>query len=346
MKLSALNLVPIREGQNAQDAIASHIKLAQHLEKIGIERMWIAEHHNMQNLASSSTQLLIMHTLANTQTLKVGSGGVMLPNHSPYVVAEQYGTLATIFPGRVELGLGRAPGTDGLTAFALRKGRKHGDFRQEIAELRSYFDGTAEVNAYPAKNVAVPFYILGSSTESAYLAAELGLPYAFASHFAPAMLVDAVNIYRQHFKPSQYLAKPYVIVGVNAIVADSDEEAESLATTQSQFYLNVVTNAQNKLQPPAKSDDALWDEIISSNRSIHFGPVDISELSQHNSYRRLVDKMTGYTLKGTKESVKAQLHALQTKVEFDEIIAQSFIFDEGKQAYSYTLLKEVVEEMG
>ena len=211
MKLSILNLAPVREGQTYLQAVDSMVNLAKHAERIGIERYWIAEHHNMKNLVSSATALLIQHTLANTKTLRVGSGGVMLPNHSPYVVAEQYGTLETLYPNRVELGLGRAPGTDMQTAAALRRGRNSLDFPAEIAELRGYFKDCNPVSAYPSAGLNIPFYILGSSTESAYLAAELGLPYAFASHFAPRMMEMAVEIYRKNFKPSTYLAEPYVI---------------------------------------------------------------------------------------------------------------------------------------
>ncbi|STY60987.1 Alkanal monooxygenase alpha chain [Mannheimia haemolytica] len=254
-KLSILNLVPIREGQTAKQAVDSMVKLAKHAESIGIERYWIAEHHNMKNLASSATQLLIQHALSHTEKLRVGSGGVMLPNHSPYIVAEQYGTLETLYPNRVELGLGRAPGTDMRTATALRRNAQSLPFPDEISELKGYFEGTNSVSAYPAQGLNVPFYILGSSPESAYLAAERGLPYAFASHFAPRFMDDAVRIYRTHFKPSEVLDKPYVILGVNAIAAETDQEAEQLATTQTQSFLNVVTNAQNYLQPPVESDD-------------------------------------------------------------------------------------------
>ncbi len=341
MKLSLLNLVPVREGQDYAAAMQSMITLAQHAEKIGMERLWIAEHHNMKNLASSATSLLIQHALANTQTLRVGSGGVMLPNHSPYVVAEQYGTLATLYPNRVELGLGRAPGTDMRTAYALRKNRQHGDFAEEIAELRAYFDDTANVSAYPAAGLDVPFYILGSSTESAYLAAELGLPYAFASHFAPRMLQMAVQIYRQNFKPSKHLAAPYVIVGVNAIVADTDEEAKSLATTQTQFFINVVTNAQQKLQPPMSSNEKVWQHHTQAKRATHFAPV---ELPIYSEDRAVVESMTACSLIGSSESVAFQLDSLAKSVQFDEIMAVSYIFDETKQMHSYSLLKEIVDK--
>ena len=344
MKLSILNLVPVREGQTYAQAVNAMIRLAQHAENIGIERYWIAEHHNMKNLVSSATALLIQHTLANTRTLRVGSGGVMLPNHSPYVVAEQYGTLETLYPNRVELGLGRAPGTDMRTASALRRGQNSLDFPAEIAELRGYFEDCNPVSAYPSAGLNVPFYILGSSTESAYLAAELGLPYAFASHFAPRMLEMAVEIYRKHFKPSPHLAAPYVIIGVNAIVAETDAEATQLATSQTQFFLNVVTNAQQNLQPPLASDDEVWKAQIHAQNTPHFGPVDFREIPLYNQERTIVEQMTACSLIGSPQTVAFQLKQLRDKVHFDEIIAVSYIFDEQKQAHSYTMLKDIVDK--
>lgn len=344
MKLSILNLVPVREGQNYQQAINSMVKLAQHAENIGVERYWIAEHHNMKNLASSATALLIQHTLANTKKLRVGSGGVMLPNHSPYSVAEQYGTLETLYPNRLELGLGRAPGTDMQTAMALRRGRYDFDFPAEIAELRGYFDDTRAVHAYPAAGLSIPFYILGSSTESAFLAAELGLPYAFASHFAPRMMEMAVEIYRRNFKASKYLEKPYVILGVNAIVANSDEQAQHLATTQTQFFLNVVTSAQQKMQPPLASDEEVWKQHLKAKIPPHFGPVDFKDIPIQNQERTVVEQMTACSLIGSPDSVNQQLKQLQQQVAFEEIMAVSYIFDEQKQAESYSMLKNIVDQ--
>ncbi|OOF58062.1 LLM class flavin-dependent oxidoreductase [Rodentibacter myodis] len=344
MKLSILNLVPVREGQTYAQAVDSMISLAKHSEQIGIERYWIAEHHNMKNLVSSATALLIQHTLANTQTLRVGSGGVMLPNHSPYIVAEQYGTLETLYPNRVELGLGRAPGTDMQTATALRRRQNSLDFPAEIAELRGYFEDCNPVSAYPSAGLNVPLYILGSSTESAYLAAELGLPYAFASHFAPRMMEMAVDIYRKNFKPSQHLAAPYVILGVNAIVAKRDKEARQLATTQTQFFLNVVTNAQQNLQPPLSSDNEVWKAQIKAQSKPHFGPVDFEDIPLYNQERAIVEQMTACSLIGDPKTVAFQLKQLRQKVHFDEIMAVSYIFDEQKQHQSYTMLKEIVDK--
>ncbi len=326
MKLSILNLVPLREGQDYRQAIESMVSLAKLAESLGVERYWIAEHHNMPNLASSATQLLIQHTLANTSTLKVGSGGVMLPNHAPYLVAEQYGTLATLYPGRVQLGLGRAPGTDMRTARALRRGAIHPEFIDDLLELRGYFENTNPVSAYPAAGLEIPFYILGSSTDSAYLAAELGLPYAFASHFAPEMMEEAVAIYRRLFKPSKHLEKPYVILGANAILADTHEQAQQLATTYMLFALGILRNARRKLHEPFASLEELWETFSVS-------PQEQAWLAQRSEYAFI----------GTPATVAFRLEQLQKQVEFDELMAVSYIFDEEKQHYSYSLLKNVVD---
>ncbi len=326
MKLSILNLVPLREGQDYRQAIEAMVSLAKLAESLGVERYWIAEHHNMPNLASSATQLLIQHTLANTSTLKVGSGGVMLPNHAPYLVAEQYGTLATLYPGRVQLGLGRAPGTDMRTARALRRGAIHPEFIDDLLELRGYFENTNPVSAYPAAGLEIPFYILGSSTDSAYLAAELGLPYAFASHFAPEMMEEAVAIYRRLFKPSKHLEKPYVILGANAILADTHEQAQQLATTYMLFALGILRNARRKLHEPFASLEELWETFSVS-------PQEQAWLAQRSEYAFI----------GTPATVAFRLEQLQKHVEFDELMAVSYIFDEEKQHYSYSLLKNVVD---
>ena len=254
MNVSILNLLPIKQGGDAKAAIDAAVRLAIFAEDIGIKRYWVAEHHNIRNLASSATQLIIAHILEHTKSLRVGSGGVMLPNHSPYSIAEQYATLETIFPNRVDLGLGRAPGTDQDTAAVLRRGVREIEFDLQINELMDYFNAKRAVKAYPKVDKIPPIYILGSSIYSAYVAAEFGLPYAFASHFAPRALEKAIEIYRHNFKPSSFLAAPYVIAGANVIIAQSDELAKSLATTQTQFFLNVVTGEKEYLQPPKKDN--------------------------------------------------------------------------------------------
>ncbi|MGG7048629.1 MULTISPECIES: LLM class flavin-dependent oxidoreductase [unclassified Campylobacter] len=348
MKLSILNLAPLRKGQNQKDAIDALVRLAQHAENIGIKRYWIAEHHNMSNLASSATQLLIAHVLSQTSKICVGSGGVMLPNHSPYSIAEQYGTLQTLYPDRVELGLGRAPGTDSQTAKAIRRGGDiFGiyDFEAEISELRGYFDGTNAVKAYPANGLSVPFYILGSSTESAYLAAKLGLPYAFASHFAPRQLALAVSIYKQNFNPSKYLEKPYTIVGANVIIADTNEQATSLATTQTRFFLNVVTNSRDPLCPPARGDDEIFNSSKKAKNTPHFGPIRFQQDALKERERAVVEQMTACSFIGSAKSVRDELVEFHTKLGFDEIMAVSYIFDENLQFASYSALKQIIDEI-
>ncbi len=322
--VSMLNLVPVRAGQTNAEAIQSMITLAQQAEALGYARYWIAEHHNTQSLVSSATQLLIGHTLAHTDTIRVGSGGVMLPNHSPLLVAEQYGTLATIYPERVDLGLGRAPGTDQMTAAALRRNERDVslNFPADVRALQRYFgpaDAQGYVKAFPGVGLDVPLYILGSSTESACLAAELGLPYVFAAHFAPRMLEMALEIYRREFKPSAVLDKPEVIVCLNVIAADSDEEAEYLATTQQQFFLNVVRNTRQPLQPPVETMQGVWTEAEEA----------------------MARQMLSCSLVGGKASVAAQLEEWQTRLRADEIMAVSYIYDESKQYHSYRLFKEI-----
>lgn len=324
---SILNLAPLREGESFAHAVDNLVDLARLAERTGYTRYWIAEHHNMPYLASSATSLLIGRVLDRTSTIRVGSGGVMLPNHSPFLVAEQYGTLATLYPNRVDLGLGRAPGTDPATARAIRR---HQDdfaisFPSDIQQLQFYFSDEERegVRAYPAKGLNIPLYILGSSTESAYLAGEMGLPYAFASHFAPRFLEQAVQIYRQTFKPSAVLDKPKVIVGLNAIIADTDEEANLLATTSLQFFLNVVTGERSGMKPPVADIERLV-------------PPHILNMAK---------SMTACSVIGSPATVKAQLQALQDKVHADELMAVSYIYDKDKQARSYEAFAQVVSSL-
>lgn len=345
MKLSALNLVPLRQGQTYGEAMADLITMAQKLEELGYDRLWIAEHHNMKSIGSSATVLLMEHVLAHTDRIRVGSGGIMLPNHSPYVVAEQFGTLETLFPGRVDLGLGRAPGTDLETARALRRTDDlNPRFADDLEELQGYFKDSNAVSAYPAAGLSVPFYILGSSTESAYLAAELGLPYAFASHFAPAMMEEAVQIYRRYFKPSEGLEKPYVIIGANAVLADTDDQANVLATTQLQSFLSIVTGQPNGLMPPVANDEEVWKDYVQAHKVPHFGPIAFERDDIMHRERMIVKSMSRISLVGSKETVKRQLTALQQAVQADEIIVNSYIYDQEAQLHSFALLKEVVDQ--
>ncbi|MDQ0230065.1 LLM class flavin-dependent oxidoreductase [Metabacillus malikii] len=325
--VSVLNLAPVREGQTPKDAVDSMVDLAQATEKMGYKRYWIAEHHNSPTLVSSATSILIKHTLEHTKTIRVGSGGVMLPNHSPLVVAEQFGTMETIYPNRLDLGLGRAPGTDMMTASALRRSQNDSvyTFPDDINALLTYFgpeEKQGYVKAYPGVGTNIPIYILGSSTDSAYLAAKLGLPYVFASHFAPRYMEEAISIYRARFQPSQYLDKPYMMVCLNVIATENDAEAEKEITTMQQFFLNVVRGSSNPLQPPVDTMEGIW------------SPAE----------KEMASSMSSVTFMGSKETVKAQLINFQEKYNVDEIMAVSYIYDEDKQKRSYEILKEIVKE--
>ncbi|MGW7854452.1 LLM class flavin-dependent oxidoreductase [Staphylococcus xylosus] len=329
LKLSALNLVPIREGQDDQAAIKDMVKLAQDLEKLDFERYWIAEHHNAPNLVSSATALLIQHTLEHTSKIRVGSGGIMLPNHAPLVVAEQFGTMETVFPNRVDLGLGRAPGTDMMTASALRRDQHNGvyEFPEEVEQLATYFGPANQqgyVRAYPAVNKQVPLYILGSSTDSAHLAARKGLPYVFAGHFAPQQMKDAIQIYKELFEPSEILSKPYIIVCLNAIVADTDEQAEYLATTQAQVMVSITRGRMQPVQPPTD---------------------DLRGLLTPTEYEIAKQRMQ-QSLIGSEETVKAKIQDfIKEHGEIDELMAISYIYNQDEQLNSYKKLKTIVESL-
>ena len=259
--LSVLDLVTYPEGGSVAEAIRNSRSLAQGAERWGYRRYWVAEHHNLDGIASSATVVLMGYLAGATQTIRIGSGGIMLPNHAPFIVAEQVGTLESIYPGRIDLGLGRAPGTDPLTMRALRRHSTGADFDQEIAELESYFAPIApgqKVKAIPGAGLEIPIWILGSSVYSAHLAAAIGRPYAFASHFAPGDLMEALAIYRAEFKPSKSLKVPYVMVGVPAMAAETDARAEFLATTLFQRALGIVRGSRTALLPPVESMEGLW----------------------------------------------------------------------------------------
>lgn len=321
--VSVLNLAPVRQGESNQDAIKNVVNLAQFTESIGYNRYWIAEHHNTPNLVSSATVILISHVLSQTNTIKVGAGGIMLPNHAPLIVAEQFGTLETIYPDRLNLGLGRAPGTDMMTASALRRGIHDGvhAFPDEVKQLLQYFknDNSQFVQAYPGTGTNVPIYILGSSTDSAHVAARLGLPYVFAAHFAPEQMNEAIKIYRQLFTPSDYLQEPYVMVGMNVVAADSDEEAEYLASSMHLMFLSIIRNSRMPLQPPTDELDSIW--------------------SEQEKY--MAQSRTTTSLIGSKETITQQLKDFQSTYNVDEIIAVSYIYDLDKQQRSYEIFKEV-----
>lgn len=329
LKVSALNLVPIREGQDDSDALNDMIDLAQHLEQVGYERYWIAEHHNAPNLVSSATALLVQHTLEHTKTIKVGSGGIMLPNHAPLIVAEQFGTMATLFPNRVDLGLGRAPGTDMMTASALRRDQHNGvyQFPDEVDQLQQYFGPANQqsyVRAYPAVNKQVPLYILGSSTDSAHVAARRGLPYVFAGHFAPQQMKEAIQIYKELFEPSDVLSEPYVIIGLNVIVADTDEEAEYLASSMAQVMVSITRGKMQPVQPPT---DKL-DQVLT--------PRELEMAKQ-----RINSSMIG-----SESTVKQKIKDfIDYYGDIDEIMGVSYIYDQQKQHESYQKFKHIIDTL-
>ena len=328
IKYSVLDLVPLVEGISTKEAIDRSVDLAQHAERYGYQRFWISEHHNMESLASSSPVILINQVAQNTQSIRVGSGGVMLPNHAPLVVAEQFGTLASIHPNRIDLGLGRAPGTDQRTAMALRRYQQETvqDFPNNIDELQMYLseeNSTAPVRATPGEGLDIPLYLLGSSTFSAQLAGKKGLPYAFASHFAPTHLHDALRLYHQHFKPSAQLEKPYTMACLNIIAADTDEEAEYLATSAKKFMLGVIRNTRKPLPPPVKSMEGEWSTME----------------------RMQIEKMMFYSFIGSKETIAQGLQTFVEETRVNEIIVIANIYDQAARLKSYQLVSEVFDAL-
>jgi len=323
--LSVLELAVVKEGGNAGSAIADTVQVAQHVEQLGYKRIWLAEHHNMEHIASSATAVLIGHVAGHTKHIRVGSGGIMLPNHTPLIVAEQFGTLESIYPGRIDLGLGRAPGTDQLTAYAIRRNNMNAAFQfpDDVKELQQFFhedNMDNKVRAFPGEGLNIPIWILGSSTDSAHLAAQLGLPYAFASHFAPAQLQAAIAIYKREFRPSEQLKEPYVIAGVNVIAGQTDAEAEILSTSLYRMFIGILTDKRQPLQPPVASLDAYW------NPEIQYA----------------VDRMTACTFVGNKETIRQKLTAFIDEVGIDELIVASYIYDQQKKLESFRLLSEAL----
>ncbi|MBF8964978.1 LLM class flavin-dependent oxidoreductase [Pontibacter sp. FD36] len=324
IKLSVLDLVPIRTGKSIHDSFQHSLELARHVEKLGYTRYWLAEHHNMPGIASSATVVLIGYIAGGTSTLRVGSGGIMLPNHAPLVVAEQFGTLESLYPGRIDLGLGRAPGTDQVTAYALRRDLQGNveDFPNNVAELRQYLNAdnsTAKVRAIPGEGLDIPVWILGSSTFGAQLAGIMGLPYAFASHFAPAALHAALKVYRDSFRPSEQLQEPYAMACVNVVAADTDGEAEHLATSLYQSFLNVIQGKALPMQPPVESMKDRW--------------------SLQEEYA--VKQMLRYSFVGSKKSVQEELEAFVDETQVDELMISTGIFAPEKRLHSYSLLSEI-----
>ena len=325
--LSILDLVVVKQGGTALTAIQETVRLAKHAEHLGFERFWMSEHHNMEHIASAATSLLIGHVAEQTNKIRVGSGGIMLPNHSPLVIAEQFGTLATLYPNRIDLGLGRAPGTDQNTAMALRRNARDTShaFPSDVQQLQKYFcleNSSATVRAFPAEGLEVPLWILGSSTDSAYLAAQMGLPYAFAAHFAPAQFRPAIAIYRNNFRPSKQLKKPYVMACVNVIGAATDEEAQFQATSLVRMFTGIVTNARSPLQSPGTLPDSY----------------------QIPEVRAMVENMLACTFIGNKRTLQKNLSGFIDATKIDELMVTNYLFDEVKKFESLEILKEVVSE--
>lgn len=319
-RLSILDLVRVTEDGSVRQALDNARDLAAHAEQWGYQRFWVAEHHNMESIASAATSLVISHVAAGTRQIRVGAGGIMLPNHSPLVIAEQFGTLAHLYPGRIDLGLGRAPGTDQNTLHALRRTPAASDrFPEDVRALQALLapaqPGQA-IQAVPGAGTQVPLWILGSSTFGAALAAEFGLPYAFASHFAPQQLMDALALYRHRFKPSAQLSEPYAMVGVNVVAADSEREAKRLATTQQMSFANLLRGDRRLSQPPIDDIDTYWSQREKMQAS----------------------QMLARSIIGTPEIVHAGLEALQAETGADELIIVSDIYDHASRLRSFELI--------
>ena len=321
--LSVLDLAFVVEGATAAIALRNSLDLAQHAEQWGYRRFWLAEHHNMVGIASAATAVAIGYIAAGTETIRVGAGGIMLPNHSPLVIAEQFGTLESLYPGRIDLGLGRAPGTDQRTLIALRRDAMSAEtFPHDVLELQTYFGPAGPgqpVQAVPGAGLNVPLWILGSSLFGAELAAALGLPYAFASHFAPAALFPALHRYHNAFKPSKQLDRPYAAAGVNVFAADTDAEARRLFTSAQQAFVNVVRGRRGRLPPPIDDIDAYWTP---------------DEKAQ-------VSAMLECSFVGSRETVRAGLEEFSKQTAVDELIVATAIYDHVARLRSYEILAQI-----
>lgn len=321
LPLSVLDLVPILSGKSTADAFKNSLDLAKNAERLGYTRYWLAEHHNMAGIASSATSVLMGYIAGGTSTIRVGSGGIMLPNHAPLVIAEQFGTLANLYPDRIDLGLGRAPGTDQLTAMALRRHLNAGvdDFPQNVQELRRYFleeNRHSKVRAVQAEGTNIPVWLLGSSSYSAQLAAILGLPFAFASHFAPNMLFSSLKLYRDAFQASEVLEKPHSMAVINVVAADTDEEAQYLATSLYQSFLNVIKGTALPMQPPVYNMNDYW----------------------NSSEEYAVTQMLTYTFIGSAQTLETNIQEFLDHTQVDEIMVASHIYDHQARLRSYEIL--------
>jgi len=325
VSLSVLDLVPVVEGGTPQQSFRNTLDLARHAERWGYKRYWLAEHHGLPGVASSATAVVIAYVAAGTSTIRVGSGGIMLPNHAPLMVAEQFGTLESMFPGRIDLGLGRAPGADFPVTRALRRGLTSSgdDFPELLRELRSYFQPADEtepsqVRAIPGEGLRIPIWLLGSSGFSAQLAAELGLPFAFASHFAPDFVLQALHLYRTGFRPSAELSAPRVMIGLNVVAAETDEEAAWLATSMERQFLNVIRRRPGRLMPPTDRPDTEWTELE----------------------KTVVRQQLSYSIVGSPETVRKRLMHFMELTGADEFIVSSPIYDHRARLRSYEILAE------
>ena len=323
---SVLDLATVVQGHTIADSYHNSLENALQAEQLGYTRYWFAEHHNMISVASSATSVLIGYIAGNTSTIRVGSGGIMLPNHSPLVIAEQFGTLATLYPDRIDLGLGRAPGSDQVTALAIRGENMNAafNFPRDVDALQKYFSAenyNSKVRAIPGEGLDVPLWILGSSTDSARLAAAKGLPYAFASHFAPTYFLEAIDLYRANFKPSAVLKKPYVMACVNVTAADTDAEADYIATSVKQFFMGVVTGRRQLLPPPVESMADIWNPIE----------------------EEAVMQMLRYSFIGGPEKIKAKLKDFVDSTAINEIMVTSHIYDHQARLKSYRIFADLLK---
>lgn len=322
--ISVLDLAPISEGSTARQAILNSLDLARAAERLGFNRFWVAEHHSMPGIASAATSVVIGHIAAGTSTIRVGSGGIMLPNHAPLVIAEQFGTLEALFPGRIDLGLGRAPGSDRVTAHALRRTLdKNGDDFPDLLEELRYFlaEPTAgqKVVSVPGAGSKIPIWLLGSSGFSAQLAGHLGLPFSFAAHFSPEYTLPALELYRRNFRPSQTLEKPYAMVALNVFGAETNAEAELLATSQHQSFLNLIRGVPGKIQPPVRNMDAIWSE----------------------QEKAMVESRLGGSVIGDPETVREGLERFAERTAADELIINTMTYDHAARVRSYEIVAAV-----
>ena len=323
--ISVLDLATVIQDKTPADTFKNSVSLAKFTEQLGYTRYWLAEHHNMISVASSATSVLIGHIAGATKKIRVGSGGIMLPNHSPLIIAEQFGTLATLYPDRIDLGLGRAPGTDQLTAMEIRGNRYQAPhhFPEDVRKLQRYLSAdnyNSKVRAIPGEGTEVPIWILGSSTDSAHLAASYGLPYAFASHFAPTYFLEAIAIYRQNFQPSAQLDKPYVMACVNAIAAKTNAEAEKISTSLKQLFLGIVTGKRKLMQPPVDDMHNLWNEMEAA----------------------AVNQMLTFAFIGGAQKLKNDLTNFINETQIDELMFTSHIYDHHARLESYEILAKVM----